>query len=317
MLVEASSFYLYIRIMKNKYLFSLIILFLALTHNSALGQSPYQPEMGTKDYVEYIEGNMPFVISIPHDGMLKPEDILNRTCTRCSKNQDIHTQEIGRAMREHIFKLTGLYPYMIISHLHRSKLDPNRSIQVAATGHKQAEIAYTEFHDYIKRAIEEVEKKFGKGLYIDLHGHRHKVERIELGYLVSGEELRFDDEFLNDESFYEYSSLRHLIGDNLKSASYIELLRGKGSFGSMIMNEGYTTVPSFEIPFPKEDEPLFSGGFNTKQHSSVIGNKVDGIQVEIGIKLREDAVRRIEFAETLSEIVLKYLKTYYFEDLGQ
>jgi hypothetical protein len=303
--------------MKNRYLLSIIILFLSLNSNLAMSQSPYHPEMGTKDYVEYIEGNMPFVISIPHDGMLKPEGILNRTCTRCSKNQDIHTQEIGRAMREHIFKLIGLYPYMIISHLHRSKLDPNRSIQEAATGHKEPELAWTEFHAYIERAITEVEEKFGKGLYIDLHGHRHKVERIELGYLVSGEELRFDDDFLNDESFYEYSSLRSLINNNLKSTSYIDLLRGPESFGSMLENQGYTTVPSLNIPFPKENEPLFSGGFNTKKHSSVTGGTVDGIQVEIGIKLREDAVRRIEFAETLSEVVLKYLKTYYFEDLSQ
>ncbi len=301
--------------MKNRYFFTLVILSLLFIVNMAFGQSPYQPEMGTKNYVEYLEGNMPFVISIPHDGMLKPEDIPDRSCTRCAKNQDIHTMEMGRAMREHIFKLTGLYPYMIISHLHRTKLDPNRNVAEAATGHKQAEVAWAEFHHYIDRAVTEVEQKFGKGLYMDLHGHRHKVERIELGYLVSGEELRFDDEFLSDETFYEFSSLRHLISDNLQSASYLELLRGPESFGAMIENRGYTTVPSYKIPFPKEDEPLFSGGYNTKRHSAVVGNKVDGIQVEVGIKLRENPVRRIEFAETLSELVLKYLKTYYFEEI--
>jgi len=271
--------------------------------------------MGTKDYVEFIEGNMPFVISIPHDGILRPKDIPDRTCTRCSKNQDIYTIEIGKAIREHIFELTGLYPYVIISHLHRSKLDPNRNIQVAANEHKQAEIAWAEFHHFIDSAITEVEQKYGKGLYIDLHGHRHKVERIELGYLVSGEELRFSDDFLNDESFYEYSSLRSLINNNRKSTSYIDLLRGPESFGTMLVNEGYTTVPSQSIPFPKEDEPLFSGGFNTKKHSSVTGGTVDGIQVEIGIQLRKDPVRRIEFAKTLSEVVLKYLETYYFENI--
>jgi len=280
-----------------------------------MSQAPYHHVMGTKAYVEFVEGNMPFVISIPHDGSLMPTDIPDRSCVGCSKNRDIYTIEIGMAMRAHIFEQTGLYPYLIISHLHRSKLDPNRNVQEAADNHKEAEIAWAEFHHFIDSAITEVERKFGKGLYIDLHGHRHKVERVELGYLVSGEELRFPDEFLGDESFYEYSSLKNLISTNIKSSSYIELLRGPESFGSMLMDRGYTTVPSFQIPFPKEDEPLFSGGFNTQKHSSVSGGTVDGIQVEVGLKLREDPVGRIEFAKTLSEVVLQYLKTYYFENL--
>ena len=280
-----------------------------------MGQAPYNHVFGTKDYVEYVEGNMPFVISIPHDGTLRPEDIPDRTCIGCSKNQDIYTIEIGKAIREHIFKLTGFYPYLIISHLHRAKLDPNRSIQEAADKHELAEIAWTEFHHFIDSAITEVEQKFGKGLYIDLHGHRHKVDRVELGYLVSGEELRLPDEFLNDESFHEYSSLKSLISNNNKSYSYIALLRGPESFGAMLENRGYTTVPSLNIPFPKEDEPFFSGGFNTEKHSSRSGGTVDGIQVEIGLELRMEPVGRIEFAKTLSEVVLKYLKTYYFENL--
>ncbi len=300
--------------MKKVYFLSLIILLFPLTGKLALSQAPYKNVMGTKDYVEYIEGNMPFVISIPHDGTLRPDDIPERTCIRCSKNQDIYTIEIGKAIREHIFELTGLYPYIIISHLHRSKLDPNRNIQEAASGHKQAEIAWTEFHNFIDSAITQVEQKFGKGLYIDLHGHRHKVERVELGYLVSGEELRLPDDFLNDESFFEYSSLRNLISNN-PTYSYTEILRGSESFGTMLEERGYTTVPSENHPFPKEDEPLFSGGFNTKMHSSVAGGTVDGIQVEIDLALRTDPKRRIEFAETLSEVVLQYLKTYYFANI--
>lgn len=301
--------------MKNLTILSLF-LFLSFTGHEARSQAPYKNVMGTKDYVEFVEGNMPLVISIPHDGTLRPEDIPERTCTNCSKNQGIYTIEIGLALREHIFELTGFYPYLIISHLHRSILDPNRNIQEAASGNIQAEVTWTEFHSFIDSAINEVEQKYGKGLYIDLHGHRHKVERVELGYLVSGEELRFSDEFLNDESFYEYSSLKNLISNNRKSYSYIELLRGPESFGSMMENKGYTAVPSLNTPFPKENGPLFSGGFNTKKHSSMAGGTVDGIQVEIGIKLREDTVSRIGFAETLYEVLLQYLKTYYFENIS-
>lgn len=300
--------------MKNIY-FLALILCLSIIGNQAKSQAPYNNVFGTKSYVEYVEGNMPFLISIPHDGTLRPEDISERTCTNCSKNQDIYTIEIGKAIREHIFKLTGLYPYLVISHLHRTKLDPNRSIKEAAGEDVQAQIAWTEFHHFIDSAINEVEQKYGKGLYIDLHGHRHKVERVELGYLLTGEELRLPDDFLNDESFYQYSSIKNLVSNNNKSYSYTQLLRGPESFGTMLENRGFTAVPSLNIPFPKEDEPIFSGGFNTEKHSSASGGTVDGIQVEIGMELRKDPVKRFEFAETLSEVVLKYLKTYYFENI--
>ena len=152
--------------MKKVYFLSLIILIFSLNGQMALSQAPYNNVLGTKGYVEFVEGNMPFVISIPHDGTLRPEDIPERPCLRCSKNQDIYTIEIAKAIREHIYENTGFYPYLIISHLHRSKLDPNRNIQLAATGHKQAEIAWTEFHNFIDSAITEVEQKFGKGIYI-------------------------------------------------------------------------------------------------------------------------------------------------------
>lgn len=301
--------------MKNLSFLSIII-FLSFFANPLMSQAPTKSTMGTKGYVEYLEGNMPLVISIPHDGMLKPEDIPDRTCKRCSKNQDIHTEIIGMAIREHIYELTSKYPYIIISRLHRSKLDPNRSIAEAASEHKQAEIAYAEFHGFIDSAIAEVEQKYGKGLYIDLHGHRHPIERVELGYLVTGDELRYPDDFLNDDSFYEYSSIRNLISSNPKSYSYTDLLRGPESFGSMLEERGYTAVPSLNTPFPKDGEPFFSGGFNTETHSAVSGGTVDGIQVEVDLALRKDPIRRIEFAKTLSEVLLHYLETYYFKDIN-
>lgn len=281
----------------------------------AQDEMPYNSVMGTNNYIEFIEGNMPLVISIPHDGDLRPDNIPDRNCEMCAGRRDVFTMEIGLRVREHIYEKTGYYPYLVISHLHRRKLDPNRGIEIAAVGDPIAEKAWNEFHSFIDSAIFEVENKFGKGLYIDLHGHNHKVKRVELGYLVAGEELRFDDEFLNDEAFYEYSSLRHLINNNLNSLSYVELLRGKLSFGTMLENRGYKCVPSSQTPYPKADEPLFSGGYNTKRHSSVSGNNMDGIQIEIDLELRSDPERRPVFSKTLSEVIVEYIQTHIFKDI--
>lgn len=289
-----------------------VLLLMAVFNATPAQVTDYEKDAG---YIEYLEGNMPLVISIPHDGEAMPDAIPERPCTQCSKNRDIHTIEIGRTIREQVYKNTGYYPYIIINHLHRTRLDPNRNIDLAAGGNILAEKAWHEFHNYIDSAIYKVERDFGKGLYIDLHGHRHSIERIELGYLLTAEELRLDDDFLNDEAFFEYSSLRHLINANLDSLTYTELIRGEKSFGTMLENSGYACVPSSAHPYPLEGEPIFSGGFNTNKHSSVSGGKVDGIQVEIDLELRKDPARRKELGKALAGVLTEYIKAHYFRNI--
>ena len=269
---------------------------------------------GTNDYVEFFSGNMPLVISIPHGGYMLPDEIPERPCVDCAKHQDTFTIEIGLALREALFKKTGFYPFVIINNLHRTRLDPNRNITEAAEGNKFAEIAWNQFQNFIDSATADVQRKFGKGLYIDLHGHRHVIKRIELGYLLSSEELQLDDDLLNSGLFEEYSSIRNLIKDNINSLSYSELVRGKYSLGNILENEGYQCVPSPEHPFPKPLEPYFSGGYNTTRHGSASKGTIDGIQIELDEAIRSDAMRREKFANDLAFALVKYLKINYFPD---
>jgi hypothetical protein len=268
----------------------------------------------SKTYIEVLPGNMPLIISIPHGGYLLPDEIPERPCTDCAKHQDIFTIEIGLAIRNSIFKITGFYPYVIINNLHRTRLDPNRNISEAADGNKNAELAWTEFQSSIDSANAQVKKRFGKGLYIDLHGHRHAIERCELGYLLSNEELQLENDFLNSGSFAEYSSIRNLIGHNEHSSSYAELVRGKYCLGSLLEEKGYPCVPSLKHPFPKPDEPYFSGGYNTTQHGSSLGGTIDGIQIELDEVLRSDSNRREKLAIDLASVLVDFLKIHYFPE---
>jgi N-formylglutamate amidohydrolase len=267
-----------------------------------------------KEYIEILPGNMPLVISIPHGGYLVPDEIPERPCTNCAKHQDTLTIEIGLAVRNEIFKKTGLYPYVIINNLHRTRLDPNRNIAEAADGNKNSALAWTKFQSSIDSANAQVMKRFGKGLYIDLHGHRHAIERCELGYLLSNEELQLEDDLLNSESFAEYSSIRNLIGHNLHSSSYSELVRGKYSLGTLMEEKGYPSVPSLKHPFPKPEDPYFSGGYNTSRHGSSTGGTIDGIQIELDEVLRTDDRRRGQLAVDLATVLIDFLKIHYFPD---
>jgi hypothetical protein len=277
--------------------------------------SPGITNHGVKGYIDVLPGNMPLVISIPHGGSLLPDDIPERPCTNCAKNKDVFTIEIGIDIRNAIYRKTGSYPYIIVNNLHRTRLDPNRNITEAADGNKNAEQAWSEFQNSIDSARASVRKIFGKGLYIDLHGHRHDIKRTELGYLLSSEELQLEDELLNNESFEEYSSIRNLIRNNIDSLSYVELIRGKFSLGNLFEEKGYSTVPSPKNPFPKTGEPYFSGGYNTTRHGSSLGGTIDGIQIELDMDLRSDEKRREKFAEDCADILVEFLRIHYFPDL--
>jgi hypothetical protein len=267
---------------------------------------------GTHDYIEYMPGSMPLIISVPHGGFLLPDEIPERPCTDCAKNKDVFTIEIGLAIRNSIYQRTGFYPYIIINKLHRTRLDPNRNITEAAAGNKNAEVAWTEFQSYIDSANADVQRKFGKGLYIDLHGHRHEIKMTELGYLLSSEELQLDNDMLNSGSFVEYSSIRNLVGNNLKSFTYSELVRGNLSLGGMLEKIGYQCVPGPKHPFPKPGDPYFSGGYNITRHGSSSGGTIDGIQVELDEELRLDVNRRDKLAVDIANVLIEFLGTHYF-----
>lgn len=123
------------------------------------------------------------------------------------------TLEIGLDMRDAIYRMTGHYPHVIINNLHRTRVDPNRNIEEAADGNPDAEKAWNRFQGYIDSASDLVTGEFGKGLFINLHGHRHLIRRTELRYLLSGEELQFDDEMLDLNLRSDISRRDRLVED--------------------------------------------------------------------------------------------------------
>ncbi len=265
-------------------------------------------------YVEYLQGDLPLIISVPHGGYMKPDDIPERV-GRFAKNQDIYTIEIAYRMIRKIHELSGKYPYVVINHLHRTRLDANRNIEEAANGNKKAEKVWYEYHNRIKSIREEIINEYGKGLFIDLHGHRHKIERIELGYALSGEELRLDEDLLNSGLAGEFSSIKNLLADNIRALSFTEVIRGDYSLGSLLMEKGQVTVPSKEIPFPRSSEPFFRGGYNISTYGSSGGGTIDGIQIEIDLHTRSDKELQKKVADDIARSLLEFLSIHYFPDI--
>lgn len=264
-------------------------------------------------YIEYIAGNFPLLLTAPHGGELAPTTLPDRVCANCSTVNDANTQELARALQHAIWQRTGCWPHLVINRLHRRKMDANRDSGEAALGNPAAEAAWRAFHSYAEAARRSVQTQFGKGLYLDLHGHAHDLPRLELGYLLEESTLQLTDAALNRADMVAQSSIRHLANDNVQRLSHAQLLRGTSSLGTLLASRQYPAVPSQPDPFPKTGEAYFNGGYNTARYGSAQGGTVDGIQMECYRPGLRDNTANIErFADTLAKVVLLYLQTHYF-----
>ena len=266
---------------------------------------------GTNDWVEYRPGTLPIVLSAPHGGSLEPGSIPDRSGSGIVTVRDSRTIETTIAASDALANLTGERPHVIISHLRRTKLDPNRDIGEAALGNDEAERAWREYHGFIDMARETVATDHGAGLYLDMHGHGHDVQRLELGYLLSGNQLdTFDDPAL-DALDGQGTSLAGLGART--EAPFSSILRGPESFGGLLEAAGVPAVPSPRWPGPEidtipGDEPYFSGGYSTRRHGSVDGGPIDGIQIEHNFRgIRETPEDRATYAEVLAEVIVTWV----------
>ena len=295
--------------MKHLYL---IVLFYCLPFQS-LAQTfiPGEVYLDSTGYVEYTAGNLPIVISVPHGGYLEPAVIPDRDCTGCSYLRDSYTQELGREIQEAFVLATGCYPHLVVNLLHRKKFDANRDIEDAADGNPTVEQSWYAYHEFLDSAKMKIVQDYQSGLFLDMHGHAHEIERVELGYALSKNELQLSDVDLNMQTYVEESSIQNLVTINLGNLMHADLLRGDFSFGTMLEEQGFPTVPSAANPFPEDDEPYFSGGYNTIRHGSINGGTIDGIQVECNSAIRFESDSRQEFADSIVQSIIHYIDTHY------
>lgn len=266
---------------------------------------------GRNNYVEYLAGGLPIIISVPHGGHEVPDEIPDRTCGITVT--DSYTLELSMELRDAIKKITGRYPHVIINHLKRLKLDANRDLNEATCGNSTAEISWREYHKYIDSAKASVNRIYGKGFFVDLHGQSSHGERIELGYLLTGSQLALSNEILNAGEYKDGSSILSLSNNNINNYTFAELLRGDKSMGTLLADKGYTAVPSLYNEAPQG--AYFNGGYNTQRHGSVTAGTIDAIQMECNRNIRFTESIRLKFADDLAVNLLYYIKHHYLPNL--
>lgn len=294
-----------------------LLVFVAILLGHAVVAQPYvagQAYFGRNNYIEYRAGDLPIIITASHGGNLTPSEIPNRTYGTFVT--DTNTRELAIACAAEIFARTGRRPHLIISHLARIKLDPNREIVEGAQGNVFAVQAWNEFHGFIVAARDSARADHGFGHLIDLHGHGHDIARLELGYALGATELNLSDAALNAPGYSWMSTLRtlHLSRPGL---AFTDLIRGPRSLGDLFNLRGVPAWPSPQFPVIGDAE-FFNGGHIVREHSCIHDNDtVHGVQIECHFAgVRDSAASRADFAARFANVLQPYLWDNYGYDLG-
>jgi hypothetical protein len=150
-----------------------------------------------------------------------------------------------------------------------------------------------------------VRASHARGLYMDVHGHGHEVQRLELGYLLTGSELALGDATLDQPELAARSSLREVAAWTGRTPA--EIVRGAGSLGDRFHQRGYPAVPSPQDPHP-DGAPYFSGGYNTRRYGCSEGGSICGFQLEANrIGVRDSGPALGAFAGVTARVLLDAL----------
>jgi len=265
------------------------------------------PELET--YIEVRSGTLPIILTVPHGGTLKPDNVLARRYG--VTGIDSNTVPLAEMIIEELAVRYGGKPHAIISRLHRTKLDPNRDLEEAAQGDPTAIAAWHRFHDSAQKACDSVMKKNGIGLLLDIHGHRHFDQRVELGYLIKADVLKYSDAELNaDAALIASTCIRDLV--KRSPQSFAELVRGPQSLGGLLEYRGFRCLPSPSKANPAFLAGFYSGAYDVSTHGSRSGGTVSAIQVECPWNnVRDTPEHQRRFAVALAESLGVYFEVHF------
>lgn len=269
------------------FLFALLLLSCNKGDNPNQQQDPSQREVITQNLVEFRKGNIPIILSVPHGGSSVNTTFIERSKENCNfdpnfvTGKDNNTIELADIIDQELFSLTKKQPYVIICKAKRLYVDANRPVKYAYPEGSPQQSVYELYYQSIEDAKTEILEQFGKGLLIDIHGHGHTVDQIEIGYKIGKGDLNKNDQGLISSGADLQSSIYYLSQDNRNNQNFAQIIRGPNSLGALFDSYNLPCVPSPKKHSPGSEE-YFSGGniidtFGSKGGS---GSKLDAIQLE-------------------------------------
>lgn len=132
------------------------------------------------DFMHFQEGELPIIISAPHGGRMGIPGVARRTGKGVNNDPDTNTQFLAHAIASSIEQRLGKKPYFVISQVHRKYVDLNRPPETAFE-HPRAGDVYNTYHGKLNEFCDGVYERFGKGLFIDVHGQAVASNKVFRG----------------------------------------------------------------------------------------------------------------------------------------
>ncbi len=232
-----------------------------LLPGSTAAEAPAKPE----DFVLVQKGTLPVIVSAPHGGRNKLPDVPERRGAGVEKFatvRDENTAELAERFAAALEKQLGGKPWLVVARFERKYVDANRP-PGAAYESDRARPYYAAYHDPLAAACRAVQKQFGRGLLLDVHGQGQIPDSILRG----------------TQNGKTVALLLERFGR--------PALTGKNSVLGRMERAGYKVVPACDADPSTKEEPRFNGGFTVGHYGSHGGDGIDALQLEFGSNLRE------------------------------
>lgn len=247
-----------------------------------------EPNAASSELIEIQQGDLPIILSAPHDGSLEVPGAKPRTGAGLEAKpggfvtaRDTGTAPLARLVSQEIERRFGRKPYLVINLAHRKFMDPNRPA-AEAYEEEATQKVYEAYHNFLDKACTEVRNKYQAGLLLDIHGQGSRRNTV----------------FRGTQNGLTVELLRNRFGEGAHS--------GDASFLAMLDARKFTVHPQ---PFDGKEQAGFTGGFIVKNYGSHSTYGIDAIQLEFG-GLYRAADNRESAAAVLADAVAEYAATY-------
>ncbi|MGL4419962.1 MAG: hypothetical protein ACRCZF_04795 [Gemmataceae bacterium] len=233
-------------------------------------------------------GELPIIISAPHGGRGTVPGVATRDgaegATKFVTATDINTDMVAEQTAAELAKLLGKKPHLVIARFERKFADVNRPVKDSFESPPMAPI-YDRYHSALGAARATVQREFGRGILIDIHGH--SVDR-NLTYRGTN----------------NGKSVTHLL-DRFGRAA----LTGPKSILGQLDAKGYKSFPALDSM--DQEYARLNGGHIVQTYGSNprVGGSVDAIQLELGGATRTRTTLP-KFSKDLAAAIAAFAEEY-------
>jgi len=244
-------------------------------------------------FIKYYQGNLPIIISVPHGGTLKIEEIPERMSG--IRGIDKNTIEIAEELIEQIKRKYLLQkndpklPSFVFSLVSRSQIDLNREKSTAYVNTSMlAKNIYQFYHSKLEEYIYHNLKIFNKSLLIDIHGF---------------ESDKRPPGFRDVELILGTNNLKTLFPESKPKREHGNNVRGK--IIKRFNKIGIQIAPGHHL----RREFVLTGGYITKKYGATNIKNSQSIQIEFSDKIRiHDKELRKKALCNLTEIIFNEIE---------